>query len=108
MIALTLSAKEPLKLTAVRLKNGSIYSGEWLAGKRHGKGMLVWDDGSKYEGDWYENYSWGKGKLVYGENECYEGDFVKNCRHGIGKYVCFGMTYSGDWQDDRQEGFGIE
>lgn len=30
MIALTLAAKEPLKLNAIKLRNGSIYNGEWM------------------------------------------------------------------------------
>lgn len=31
---------------------GGDYNGEWKAGKRHGKGVLKWDDGSIYEGLW--------------------------------------------------------
>ncbi len=30
MIALTMNAKEPLKLNAVKLTNGSIYNGDWV------------------------------------------------------------------------------
>lgn len=59
MIALTMAAKEPLKLNAVKLINGSIYNGEWLEGKRHGRGTLMWEDGSRYEGEWRDNFSWG-------------------------------------------------
>jgi hypothetical protein len=52
MIQLTMAAKEPLKLNAVKFTNGSIYNGEWIAGKRHGRGVLIWEDGSRYEGEW--------------------------------------------------------
>lgn len=50
LISLSLASKEPLRLNAIKLKNGSVYSGEWVAGKRHGKGVLLWADGSRYEG----------------------------------------------------------
>lgn len=65
MIALTVASKEPLRLNAVKLKNGSIYNGEWLGGKRHGKGVLTWEDGSRYEGEWRHNFSWGHGLLTF-------------------------------------------
>ena len=31
---------------------GAEYKGMWLAGKRHGKGELMWGDGSLFEGLW--------------------------------------------------------
>lgn len=33
--------------------SGNWYEGEWQAGKRHGKGLMVWADrGEQYQGDW--------------------------------------------------------
>ena len=37
---------------AVTLKNGAIYTGEWLNGMRDGFGSQKWPDGSRYEGFW--------------------------------------------------------
>lgn len=95
MIELTMAANRPLKLNAIRFKNGSIYSGEWMHGKRQGNGVIIWEDGERYEGEWKENCSSGKGKLIYSEHEYYEGDFMENSRHGFGVYVHFGVIYSG-------------
>ena len=29
------------------------YFGEFKSGKRHGRGVMKWDDGTVYEGQWY-------------------------------------------------------
>ena len=31
-------------------EDGSVYTGEWKEGKRHGQGTFVWADGSQYVG----------------------------------------------------------
>jgi hypothetical protein len=37
----------------VELPDGTRYIGQWNdADKRHGYGVLHWDDGAKYEGTW--------------------------------------------------------
>ena len=36
----------------VTLKNGAIYTGQWLNGVRDGFGSQMWPDGSRYEGYW--------------------------------------------------------
>jgi hypothetical protein len=48
-----------MRLSEIKLKNMSTYSGEWLQGKRHGQGTLKWSDGSSYSGKWVNNYSHG-------------------------------------------------
>ena len=65
LIACTMACNSPMRLTEIRLKNMSIYSGEWLQGRRHGQGVLRWQDGSTYVGKWEQNYSQGQGKLSY-------------------------------------------
>jgi len=39
-------------LEKITMRNGGTYEGEWLKGKRDGKGKYIWPDGSYYEGDW--------------------------------------------------------
>ena len=43
------------------------YEGEFLKGKRHGKGKYVWNGGSYYDGEWKEGKQHGKG-IYKGEN----------------------------------------
>jgi hypothetical protein len=75
MISLTLASTTPIRLNEVRLRNMSVYAGEWLQGKRHGQGVLKWSDGSDYKGAWLNNYSHGQGKLTYADGGLYEGQF---------------------------------
>jgi 1-phosphatidylinositol-4-phosphate 5-kinase len=42
--------------TSLEGMNGDLesgdYKGEWKGGKRHGEGVMKWDDGSVFEGTW--------------------------------------------------------
>ena len=38
----------------MKYKNGEIYEGGFMNGKKHGFGIYTWKDGSTYEG-WYAN-----------------------------------------------------
>ncbi len=33
----------------------SRYDGEYVNGKKTGKGKFIWNDGSSYDGDWLDN-----------------------------------------------------
>ncbi len=37
-------------------KNGDVYTGQWKAGKRNGRGKLVRANGDTYEGEWKNDY----------------------------------------------------
>lgn len=34
------------------MKNGAVYTGQWLNNMRDGYGYQTWPDGSRYEGYW--------------------------------------------------------
>jgi hypothetical protein len=52
----------------------SYYEGEWLLGKKHGKGVFMDDDYKRLEGEWVDGeIKWGT--IVHG-NSVYEGDVV--------------------------------
>ena len=36
-------------------EKGSVYSGSWKEGKRHGHGTMKYKNGDHYEGTWKEN-----------------------------------------------------
>ena len=48
--------------------NNSIYEGDWVDGRKEGKGKMTWTDGHR-------------------EGGVYEGDFDYDNMHGIGKYT---------------------
>jgi hypothetical protein len=56
--------------------SGNKYVGEYMDGKRHGKGALTQSNGSKYEGS-YSNEKWnGNGLLIKANGSKYEGEFL--------------------------------
>ena len=48
-----------------RYPNGDTYDGEYLKGKRNGKGRYTYSNGDKYEGEFRENRKHGIGKATY-------------------------------------------
>lgn len=96
----------------LKYSNGDVYDGEWLNGKRHGKGSLQFvasgggGGGGSYVGDFTNNFFHGFGILTVGKSqhpltkkwipgERYEGDFILGRRHGQGT----AKTRSGDCYD---------
>ena len=58
--------------------DGSVYEGDWLNDKSHGKGKLIHADGDIYEGEWVEDKANGKGAYQHINGARYEGDvFIK-------------------------------
>jgi hypothetical protein len=52
--------------------DGSRYTGEWLGGKRHGKGIQSYISGNSYEGEWENDVRCGWG-VLYANFNRYEG-----------------------------------
>ena len=87
-----ISSKEIKYANNVRIIN-AVYTGEVLNGKRHEKGIQIWDDWTKYDGIW--------------ENDHYKGNWKNNRANGKGVYISKdGSTFEGDWIDDARNGFG--
>ena len=66
----------------LRLVDGSVYEGEWRAGKKQGNGKITYHNRDVYEGMWRNGVREGKGRYVWGN----------------------GNVYNGLWKDDRMEG----
>jgi len=41
--------------------DNSKYTGDFVAGQRHGKGTMVYENGDKYEGQWADDLRHGEG-----------------------------------------------
>lgn len=106
-----------------RYPDGSVYSGQWERGVRHGVGTYVqvlrvpsllgegvdeveW----RYTGEWQDDIRTGKGtEFDPRTGETYEGDFVRNAQHGFGKLVGpDGETYEGGFSNGNKHGRGQE
>lgn len=86
----------------IRYDDGSVYTGQTVNGKRHGKGTLTFADGKIYEGDFVDDKYHGKGKYTWPDGEVYEGDFVDDKFNGIGTYTyADGRVQSGHWKENK-------
>jgi len=88
----------------------SSYRGDFLAGKKHGKGIKVMPNGDRYEGDFSNDYRNGHGIYVWGDKtqwagDRYEGEYQRDLRHGWGVYQWnSGDRYEGAWKNDLRMG----
>lgn len=57
-----------------KYENG-VYDGEFVNGKRHGKGKYKWADGAEYDGDWKDGNMDGKGRKKWADGNMYNGDW---------------------------------
>lgn len=91
-------------------KSGGSYRGNFLAGKKHGKGIKIMPNGDRYEGDFRDDYRDGHGVYVWGEKtkwagDRYEGGYRLDKRQGWGVYSWSGGDrYEGEWDNDMRKG----
>ncbi len=45
-------------------KNGDVFEGEYVKGKREGYGIYMFPDGEKYEGQWFRTSSTEKVSII--------------------------------------------
>jgi len=97
-------------------KNGatsSSYRGDFLAGKKNGKGAKLMPNGDRYAGDFHDDYREGKGVYVWGSKspwagDRYEGEYHHDLRQGWGVYQwSIGDRYEGDWENDSRTGLSV-
>ena len=66
--------------------NGDMYSGSWLAGKKHGKGTYITKvTSSKLVGSWKDGLIM-EGKWIHSDGSFYEGNFKDNKPIGSGSF----------------------
>jgi len=89
-------------------KSGNIYRGNFIDGRRSGKGEFKWGNGDFYKGDFLDGKRNGKGEFQWSSGNTYVGDFFDNKRTGKGKFLWKdGSSYSGDFLDGKRNGKGV-
>ncbi|GMF13602.1 unnamed protein product [Phytophthora lilii] len=108
----------------VVVQSNARYDGEWENGLPHGYGELVFDAARniRYEGQFVKGKREGKGHMHYADGSVYAGDWKADVKCGLG--VMTWMTtravnevsnpedatplerYDGEWANDCQQGFG--
>ncbi|MFN6038086.1 MAG: FISUMP domain-containing protein, partial [Bacteroidota bacterium] len=97
----------------------SVYDGEWLKGKKNGKGKITESneyDSWNFDGTWQDDKKNGyfeyNGRYVDLNNidhpvmASFKGFYSNDMRNGEGIEVYGGETYVGTWKDDKNYGFG--
>mmetsp|Transcript_66175 Transcript_66175/g.117686 ORF Transcript_66175/g.117686 Transcript_66175/m.117686 type:complete len:223 (+) Transcript_66175:105-773(+) len=121
-----------LQETNLTYKDGSTYEGQFLSGKRHGRG--VWKSSTgQYDGQWKTDQQDGQGQQRWQDGRVYigqfsrgkfdghgrmewhtpqglmifEGDYVNDQKHGTGKFIWpDGRMYDGEWAKGKRWGKG--
>ena len=80
-------------------QNGDTYEGDFLDGKREGRGVYRYaSNGEKYDGDYKENEKHGLGRMTYSKAGEYNGFWENGRRHGEGVFnYTNGDIYSGNF-----------
>ncbi|CAK9039862.1 unnamed protein product [Durusdinium trenchii] len=93
----------------VSLRNGVVYEGEFLDGRRHGHGTTEIPEALQqrlgfktHVGQYKDGLRHGPGEMVFADGAVYRGDFEKNGRHGKGLYRnSVGIPiFDGPWSSD--------
>ena len=82
------------------------YLGEFHNGRRHGVGMMLFDDQTCYEGEWEGGRPNGHGVEKYPNGAIFTGQFCDDARHGLGTYIASDgdRVYAGHWQHGEWDG----
>ena len=63
------------------------YEGDWVEGKREGKGVMTWKNGNKCDCEWKNDKRHGKGTLTYSNGDKYEGEWKNGKKDGKGIHL---------------------
>ncbi|KAH0789415.1 radial spoke head 10 B-like isoform X3 [Histomonas meleagridis] len=93
--------------TGTYRKNGEhpfVYTGEWLNGKFHGKGICYFGEEGchhRYEGEFVSGEREGHGIMYYPNGNIYDGEWHHGKRHGEGKFTWSnnGSYYIGHFEE---------
>lgn len=62
--------------------NIASYDGDWLLGRMHGKGVLVFASGDSYKGQFVHGAPHGDGTFTFANGIALQGSFSHQCAYG--------------------------
>ena len=79
-------------------ENGDVYTGAFLKGKKHGRGLLETRSNRSYDGGWENDVPHGFGTNTFPNGKIYTGQYKEGRPCGNGQWTYSdGKTYSGTW-----------
>ena len=94
--------------TKVKKFKESVFYGEMINGRRHGQGIMLYNNGRLYEGQWECDYKQGMGYEKFPNCSVYQGYYVNGKPEGVGKYTwANGEFYEGEWVNGLKHGSGM-
>lgn len=91
----------------IRWADGRHYTGEIMAGRPDGEGVLLNAAGDRFDGDWTNGVLDGRGSVVWANGDRYDGDWVNGRAEGHGVQLwANGQKYDGTWKNDLPNGPG--
>jgi len=83
------------------------YEGDFVAGEKHGRGVLTWSDGRQYSGDFCNGNFHGLAYMTWPDGRNYAGQYSDNRKYGDGIFTwADGRRYEGQWVDGKRHGRG--
>ncbi|XP_064389423.1 alsin-like [Halichondria panicea] len=97
---------------SMKWPNGDCYEGEFLFGKFHGTGTMLWlshHNRRTYTGSWRDGSIQGYGEMTYTDHTVYTGwwSMERRCGHGRLDLPEGGGAYIGAWEGGKRNGYGI-
>ena len=71
--------------------NGKRYDGEWVDGKKHGRGKMTLANGNWYDGKWHDDYADGEGKAMI-NGKMYKGVWDRGCLRSGEQQAAWGLS----------------
>ena len=89
-------------------QDASSYSGNYVMGKKHGKGKVSYKSMVGYQGDWFQDKMEGYGTYVMGSKYYYVGNMRNNNFNGKGELNTPDGTITGKFRNGKPHGYCVQ
>lgn len=80
------------------------YTGSYIMSKKHGKGLIIYDNGIAYDGEWAQDKMQGTGTYYLGKKYSYTGEMENNSINGIGTLTSRDGVVAGSFKNGKPHG----